>query len=358
MVSYPEIDRIKVPHGFRQAAGVFAVLCCLVAAPDFVRAEIAVETSPGTGAVQLLHIFGRSGPEPWPDSYRPDVCRQDGPDPWPDVCRKDGPTPWPELGIQDGPDPWPDLRKVDGPDPWPDFGVVRMIPFHRAANPSGDENGDQDPDIATSAQGRPTVVYSTRENGNFEIALMEWEGTSWGARVLLTDNTVDDRLPKVCIDGEGQPVLAWWRDGGTPSIWMSRRRASGTWDNESQVSSLDEEASHPSLAVLPDGSTLIAYESSGPERAIVIAKAEPGFPGITPVFVREAVATTDYERELMPEVALRGATVWVSWIHNDTQIGWSRLLDGSWTSPEFESLNGVGDIQAARFRIKNRLPVR
>lgn len=248
------------------------------------------------------------------------------------------------------------LGRLDGPDPWPDFAPVRLIPLNRMANPQGSDYGDREPDVTVKFNVPPGVVYAAQDGLDLEIAYTEWTGSEWSSRVLLTSNSVNDREPKIVSDVAGQPVLAWWREGAPGSVWSSRRLASGAWEPEARVSLPGENAQTPTAAILQDGRLRVAYETMGATKSIVIARDDRATPADPPVFVREIVATTGWTGGTRPEISLRGGTPWVSWVHSDTQVGWSELHAGVWSLPQFEPYAGSGDIEAARFRIKNRLP--
>jgi len=248
--------------------------------------------------------------------------------------------------------------RQDGPDPWPSFGAIRLfVPLIRMANPQGDVFGDRTPDMTVHLGFgvAPAVVYSAWDGLDFEIAYTEWNGSAWTSPVLLTSNTVNDRDPKIELDAAGRPVLTWWRDGSPATVWSARRLPSGAWETESRVSSPVENAHTPSIALLPDGRMRFAYETSAAGKAIVITRDDRVNPTDPPLYMTEIVAMTPFTGATQPVIEMRGSTPWVSWIHSDTQVGWSELHQGSWTAPDFEPYAGPDDLEAARFRIKNRL---
>ena len=246
--------------------------------------------------------------------------------------------------------------KQAGPDPWPSFGVVRGTPLAFVLNPQGDLRGDKRPDIVLQRGFPPAVVWSYWDGADFEIAFSEWDGAAWSVPRLLTDNAADDLDPKIILDAAGRPVITWWRTDATPAVFSTRRTADGLWESETRVSQQGESARTPAIALPPDGHVRIGYEVTGsPERQVVVTRDNRINPEDPPGYVPEIVATTPYTGDTQPIVSMRGTLTWVSWVHSASLVGWSELRNGSWAIPQFEPYNGADDIEAARFRIKNRL---
>ena len=265
-----------------------------------------------------------------------------------------------EISVPNGSATAPNLiyifGKQDDPDPWPSFGLVRQTPLAYVLNPNGDLHGDKSPDLIFKLGSAPAVTWSYWDGTDFEIAYSEWNGSAWTAPVMLTENAVDDLNPKIALDTGGRPIITWWRAGSEPAVFSIRRTSGSVWEAESQVSQAGEAARTPAIAVPPDGHPRYGYEiKSGSTRQVVVSRDNRVQPEDPPGTTPEIVATTPYTGDTNPIVETRGSRTWVTWVHSATQVGWSELVNGAWGLPDFEPYSGPDDIEAARFRIKNRL---
>lgn len=248
--------------------------------------------------------------------------------------------------------------KGEGPDPFPQFGLVLPTNPLLAVNPNGDVNGDRSPDFIWRLGSRPVVVWALQDGQDFEIAASDWDGTSWSGTTLLTNNAVADLDPRLSLDPAGLPIVTWWRDGASgSSVRSSRRSTDGTWEPESVVSTGAQQARMPAVAVAAgDGKTRVSYEVvTGSLRQIVVARDDRTTPAGPSIWVTEVIAQTTWSGQTAPIVETRGGSTWANWVNDGTHVGWSELTGGVWTLPAFEPYSGPEDIEAARFRIKNRL---
>ena len=242
--------------------------------------------------------------------------------------------------------------KQDDPDPWPHFGTVLPTPLPQVLNPMGDVNGDRYADIIYRYGRPPAVVWSAWDGADFEIAYSEWSGTAWSAAVLLTSNSVNDTFPRIALDGVGQPMIVWQRSGAPDGVFSIRRGVTGAWEAEARVSEAGQVALSPALAIPANGTPRCSYEVAMSPKRIVVSRLTGGG---SPTWIPEIVALTPFTGDTAPRVDTRGGRTWVSWVHSDTHIGWSELVGGVWTSPQWEPYAGPSDVEAARFRIRNRL---
>ena len=93
-----------------------------------------------------------------------------------------------------------------------------------------------------------------------------------------------------------------WRHGGDDPPCLARTGTAG-FGAEEVVSAPGEAARNPSLAVLPSGEVLIAYETDpvlGVKR-IIVASKEPA----SCVFQTQIIAETAFTGALLPEVGAR-----------------------------------------------------
>jgi hypothetical protein len=246
--------------------------------------------------------------------------------------------------------------KTDDPTPWPNFSPVLPTPILRIVNADGDARGDKYPDFVLRQGFTPAVVWSYWDGQDFEVAYSEWTGAAWSATLLLTNNSTDDLEPKIEMDAAGRPILTWWRAGAPSAVYAMRRTSSASWESESPVSQAAEPARAPTLALPLDGYVRVAYEvREGAQRHIVVCKDLRATPEDPPAYVREVVATTMFDGDSFPVVHTRGSHVWATWVHSDSNVGWSELQNGVWTLPSMEPYSGPEDIEAARFRINNQL---
>jgi hypothetical protein len=129
------------------------------------------------------------------------------------------------------------------------------------------------PSLAIDPHGRPVIAWRERTPDNEEIYLRRWNGTTWeelggsasGGGVSDTHGASD--MPSLAIGRDGQPVVAWIEGyhPGSGNVYV-RRWNGQNWEEVGAGSaslggiSGADRAGHPSLAVAPDGTLVVAWQ--------------------------------------------------------------------------------------------------
>ena len=150
-----------------------------------------------------------------------------------------------------------------------------------------DCGGSESPSLAVSLDGTPIIAWDKMLRGTYEttyeIYVRRWNGTSWveigsgsASGGGISNDSGDSESPSLAISPDGTPFIAWsdrkgdWDDeeyeiylrrwDGKSWVEMGSGSASGGGISESGRYSM-----HPSLAVGPDGTPIIAWrEAWGP----------------------------------------------------------------------------------------------
>jgi hypothetical protein len=120
--------------------------------------------------------------------------------------------------------------------------------------------------------------HEDRGLGQTDIYVAMWDGAAWadmgGANDLggLTNNAAVSQRPKVAIDGQGRPVVAWSDEiGGTSNI-MAKRFEAGTWTELSMGGIAMINPLHPYLTIGPQGQPILAWDDDlGGGRDVYVA---------------------------------------------------------------------------------------
>lgn len=224
-------------------------------------------------------------------------------------------------------------------------------------NPNGDTNGDGAPSFGSgNIQGFPPTVTWARQvaAGNHDPVYSQFINGSWTAPASIATAPGEDLGPRWYQDAAGTIHAAWWRadPGGSGGVVLYAFRAvgSGEFSQEEAVSLPGEAARNPSLAVLPTGEVLIAYETdpvSGGRRVVIASKAT-----LMSAFQPELVQTAPNANEIFPELRTARDHVWVTWLHSDTVVGYSARTEGVWFEPAAqEPCLGPDDAGRARVQV-------
>lgn len=130
------------------------------------------------------------------------------------------------------------------------------------------------PSLAFGSDGNPIVTWYDRIGGDLEIYVKRWNGAAWvemgsgsASGGGISDNSVDSYAPYVVVSPAGVPVIAWMdqNDGDfdifvkqwTGAAWVELGSGSAT---SGGISDNDSDSVHPSMAVAPDGSPVVAWK--------------------------------------------------------------------------------------------------
>lgn len=144
-------------------------------------------------------------------------------------------------------------------------------------NVSNTNGVSESPWLAIDDAGRPVVAWvETPVSGNREIYLVRWNGSNWAPFGTsnsgggISNSAGDSFRPSVAIDKNGFPVVAWSEvhdsNNGLTDIYV-RHWTGSNWGElgvgsavGSGVSGTDNGSFRPSLAINPDGLTVVAWE--------------------------------------------------------------------------------------------------
>ncbi|HEV8376159.1 MAG TPA: hypothetical protein VGR38_08020 [Candidatus Polarisedimenticolia bacterium] len=139
-------------------------------------------------------------------------------------------------------------------------------------NVGGDIMGDGPPVVVEQPGTRqPWVVWSASDGQDREIAVATWSQGRWQGPELVErlDNTIDDLGPRLAFDGEGRPVVTWWRNEPVPRIYLSTFR-NGVWSTPISISDPATPSRFPSIRV--QGSSAIVSFSTPRGRSVLYRK--------------------------------------------------------------------------------------
>ena len=205
-------------------------------------------------------------------------------------------------------------------------------------NPNGDANGDGPAVVGLSVLpgAPPTFVWASQvASGNHDPVYAQFVNGTWTAPIPIATNAGDDLDPQWRQDASGAIHAVWWRaaagGGGGVVLYATKAPGAPHFSVEEEVSQPGEAARNPSLAVLPSGEVLVAYETDAVngERWIVTAsKADQ-----MAAFAAQFSAATAHSDEVHPVLRLRGEHVLLSWVDSGTAVGYIERAIGGWLDP-------------------------
>ena len=131
---------------------------------------------------------------------------------------------------------------------------TRLIPVGRAAEDLWR------PQTAVDSAGTPWLIWAQRENANWDIFAMPWQGNEWGGRVRLSDRPLPDIEPSVATTQDGAIHVVWQALEGRYSQIHLRTLRAGQWSPVTRVTSGTQNNWEPAVAAAPDGGAWIAWD--------------------------------------------------------------------------------------------------
>jgi hypothetical protein len=239
----------------------------------------------------------------------------------------------------------------DDPGPFPARWEAYRQPGPEHLNPQGDEAGDGEPDFGWNAgEGRFEVVWSRVLGPASEVVWSRSTNGGWSAPSPLSRPSGSDLLPRVSFTGQGDTALTFRRDDGSVR-YRERRAGSDAWGETVSLTGGTESAGRPDLADPGDG-VRVAYPlaEAGGGWSIVV-ETRIGASELPPDFTRELLALSAHPPDPEVRAEAQGGLLWVTWVHDEASLGWSRLEAPGWTPPELVPVEG-GDRDRARFLAK------
>ena len=221
---------------------------------------------------------------------------------------------------------------------------------------SNNANGSWVPSLAIAPDGMPWVAWEDESNWNTEIYIRRWSGSSWetvgsgsasGAGISNSNGGSYD--PALAIGADGSAFVAWEDNSdGDKEIYV--RRWNGTSWEEAGVGSArwggisynTGDSRFPSLAVAPDGSVTIAWQdrSSGENEIYVLRWDGSSWQEVGAGSSSSSGISDNAGDSWLPSLALDSdGTPYVSWENHD---GWNNdIYIRSWNGASWEEL-GAG----------------
>lgn len=145
------------------------------------------------------------------------------------------------------------------------------------------------PQIALDAWGSPHVVWTGQDGTTSRIYYSENTGSGWSAPEnisgTLPGSPVDDKLPQIALDDDGNPHVTWTgNDGAVRRIYYSERNAVGVWQPLEIVSGAGPTPtnnSSPQMALDNDGNPHVTWtgqDGSGVDRTYYSEKTGAVWP--------------------------------------------------------------------------------
>ncbi len=222
---------------------------------------------------------------------------------------------------------------TEGPDPigqvaWE---PIRPLPALQVLNPSGFTRGDGGPSFGWRSNGWPVVVWAYNVGPDFDVALSEWDGSSWTSTAFLTSSVANEEDPRVFVEADGTTHVVWWKEGTPSRIFLATRPSGATaWDPTVTVSPAGDQARRPSV-VVSGGTLRIAYERDsaqpGMVRDVVVLEREAGGS-----FTEEFFVSTDRIDRLDPVLHAQDSYLWLDWKHDSDDFGCAQHDGSSWSS--------------------------
>jgi hypothetical protein len=212
------------------------------------------------------------------------------------------------------------------------------------------------PDSTLNPQdGRIQIVDLVRKTDNWDVRFVARPALGSSAAEpevsMVSSHAFDDLGPRIAVEADGDTWVVWWREGTVRQV-VARKRAysGGVWSSEEIVSDPEEASANPSI--VSDGEVIfVAFEiedGSATGIAVNVINDEPD-----PIGIREVLTSTGHGGEIDVRAHATGGKIWVTWVDDETTVGWS-LYDkasGEWSGVGYEPCAG-DDVDSARERIQ------
>ena len=116
------------------------------------------------------------------------------------------------------------------------------------------------PAIASAGDKRVQVVWSQNDQGTFHLYGAAWDGDRWAKPERLTSGEGSNIWPRLVSDGAGKLALVWQGFRKGQSVILGRRSDGGKWSAETQLSSGDGNSWAPAAA-FGGGKLWVAWDS-------------------------------------------------------------------------------------------------
>ncbi|MGI0150214.1 MAG: hypothetical protein ACREDF_11880, partial [Thermoplasmata archaeon] len=226
-------------------------------------------------------------------------------------------------------------------------------------NEGGDGRGDGWPDFNVNmATSHGEVTWASNEEGDTEIAYAETtEIGTWTQIFILTSNNFNDLDPKLTFSpATGGTKIVYWRDDASPQVYIIERlSATAGWSSPKRVSGGNEAARYPS-SIVAFGKVHVGYELTQAQgKDIIIAGRDDNPMSDSSQFIPEVITHCNYTGKADVRLDGQGGRYWVTWIHSDTQVGFSRFNGTIWEPPQFKTYSAGDDTEAIRFQIRREI---
>ena len=145
------------------------------------------------------------------------------------------------------------------------------------------------PSIAINGSGNPVVAWQDNTSGDYEIYIKQWNGSSWeeigtgsSSGGGISNNFGNSGSPSVAINNSGNPVVAWSDESsGNYEIYVlqwngSSREEIGTGSSlAGGISHNAGDSGEPSLAIDTSGNPVVAWSDRSYYCEIYIKRWEP-----------------------------------------------------------------------------------
>ena len=195
------------------------------------------------------------------------------------------------------------------------------------------------PRLAFDGRGRVWILWSQRQDGNFDLYARWYDGTIFGRLHRLTSAPQSDFDHDVAFR-DGEIHIAWQAFRGKQSDIFHMAYRDGAWGEQSLVSDSPRNDWEPAVAIDSQGTAIVAWDTYDKGRYDVrMRRIDAGGPGA----VVEVAATERLEAR--PDLAVDGRDrVWVS--YEVGRVNWAKdqgRLDAVGTAPGYPiyDLRGV-----------------
>ena len=132
----------------------------------------------------------------------------------------------------------------------------------RPLNPTGDLLGDLSPTVVESTVDAhwPVAVWSHPNGGDYDLVFSRWTGRSWTPMSFVEqDNPYNDLDPRISMNSEGRPYMAWYRTEATGGVVYFSIFLQSRWMTPIRVTGTTVDASSPQLVLSSDTRAVVTY---------------------------------------------------------------------------------------------------